>query len=142
METLTIIVLIILGLLFLMVELLLIPGLSIGGIISLGCYSWASYLAFTNHSVVVGGVTVAVIIAISLIAITLSLRAKTWQRLSLNSKIESQSSTPVESRVALGSSGVTLSRLAPMGRVNIDGQNYEAKSTGVYIDTGCDVEVI
>ncbi len=142
MEMLTIIVLILLGLLFLMVELLLIPGASIGGIISLGCYGWASYLAFTKHSMVVGGVVVAIIIVISVIAITLSLRAKTWQRLSLNDKIESRVSSSGSSQLLIGSPAMTLSRLAPMGKISLNGITYEAKSRGEYIDNGCDVEVI
>ncbi len=142
MESLILIVLILLGLLFLVVELLLLPGVSIGGILSLGCYGWAIYLAFTQHSTVAGIIVSTIVAAISLVAITYALRAKTWQRLSLKSKIFSQSSTPAQSSVAMGSEGVALSRLAPMGKVMIENKIYEAKSIGGYIDAQSAIEVI
>ncbi len=142
MELLIIIVLILLGLLFLLVELLLLPGVSIGGVLSLGCYGWSIYLAFTQHSTVAGIVVSTVVAAISFVAITYALRAKTWQRLSLKSKISSQSSAPVQSSVAMGSEGLAFSRLAPMGKVMIDNKIYEAKSIGGYIDAQSTIEVV
>lgn len=142
MEILILIVLILLGLLFLLVELLLLPGLSVGGILSMGCYGWAIYLAFNSHSMAVG-ITVCVLIAIlSLISVVISLRAKTWQRLSLKDKIESQSSTTAQHSVTIGSEGITLSRLAPMGKIAVNGVSYEAKSQGGYVDSNCAIEVI
>lgn len=38
--------------------------------------------------------------------------------------------------------GVTLSRLSPMGKVEIGGRTYEAKSQGAYVDQQRDVEVV
>ena len=42
----------------------------------------------------------------------------------------------------VGDRGVTLSRLSPMGKVEIGGRIYEAKSTDVYIDQRSTVEVV
>ena len=47
-----------------------------------------------------------------------------------------------ETEVALGTLGVTISRLAPMGKVSINGKTYEAKSTDVFIDQKQYVEVV
>ena len=44
--------------------------------------------------------------------------------------------------VAVGAKGVTISRLSPMGKVEIDGKLYEAKSGGEYIDQRTKVEVV
>jgi membrane-bound ClpP family serine protease len=41
-----------------------------------------------------------------------------------------------------GDRGVALGRLAPMGTVVIDGRNYEAKTTGGFVDQHTEVEVI
>ena len=41
-----------------------------------------------------------------------------------------------------GDRGTTVSRLSPMGKVNIGGKVYEAKSTDVYIDQRKEVEVV
>lgn len=130
------------GILFLVAELVLLPGLSIAGIFSLACSGGAVYLAFTNYGVTCGIIVVIVIIIISIIGTIFSLRSKTWQRFALHSKIKSSSMTMPEDKVKIGDKGVTVSRLAPMGKVEINGNIYEAKSMGSYVDPQEPIEVI
>ena len=137
-----IVLLIVLGLLFLVAELLLFPGLSIGGILALVCYGGAIWYAFDSLSVTAGVWTVAVVLMLSLLTVIISLRAKTWQRLTLKQEIDSVSMPKPENEVAIGTLGVTISRLAPMGKVSINGKIYEAKSTDVMIDQKQYVEVV
>lgn len=137
-----IVLLIVLGLLFLVAELLLFPGLSIGGILALVCYGGAIWYAFDSLSVTAGIWTVVAVLALSLLSLIISLRAKTWQRLALKQEIDSVSMPKPETEVALGTLGVTISRLAPMGKVSINGKTYEAKSTDVFIDQKQYVEVV
>jgi len=47
-----------------------------------------------------------------------------------------------DNEVKAGDRGVAVSRLAPMGKVEIGGRIYEAKSTDVYIDQRSTVEVV
>ena len=82
-----IVLLIFFGLLFLVAELVLLPGVSIGAILALVCYGSSIYLAFRDLGPVAGSVVVLVILVLSLIATVVSLRAKTWQRFSLKQKI-------------------------------------------------------
>ena len=86
-----IVLLIFFGLLFLVAELVLLPGVSIGAILALVCYGSSIYLAFRDLGPVAGSVVVLVILVLSLIATVVSLRAKTWQRFSLKQKINSSS---------------------------------------------------
>ena len=137
-----IVLLIVLGLLFLVAELLLFPGLSIGGILALVCYGGAIWYAFDSLSVTAGIWTVVAVLALSLLSLIISLRAKTWQRLALKQEIDSVSMPKPETEGALGTLGVTISRLAPMGKVSINGKTYEAKSTDVFIDQKQYVEVV
>ena len=137
-----IVLLIVLGLLFLVAELLLFPGLSIGGILALVCYGGAIWYAFDSLSVTAGVWTVAVVLMLSLLTVIISLRAKTWQRLTLKQEIDSVSMPKPENEVAIGTLGVTISRLAPMGKVSINCKIYEAKSTDVMIDQKQYVEVV
>lgn len=137
-----IILLVLLGVLFLVAELLLLPGISVGTILSLVCYGSAIYLAFDGFGVVAGAVTVAVVVVLSLLTTVISLRAKTWQRFSLKQEIDSTSMLQPEREIAVGDCGVAVSRLSPMGKVEIKGRIYEAKSTDVYIDQRCSVEVV
>ena len=138
-----IVLLIFFGLLFLVAELVLLPGVSIGAILALVCYGSSIYLAFRDLGPVAGSVVVLVILVLSLIATVVSLRAKTWQRFSLKQKINSSSMpTQPEQELSVGDRGTTLSRLSPMGKIEVKGRTYEAKSLGAYVDPRKEIEVV
>lgn len=136
------VLLVLLGLLFLLVELVLLPGVSVGALLTLVCYGSALYLAFTNFGTTVGLIVLAVILMLSIVAIIFSLRAKTWRRLSLNEEVASSSMPSPEQSLKIGDTGRALSRLAPMGKVDFDGKIFEAKSLDAYIDARSTVEVV
>ena len=73
----------------------------------------------------------------------ISLRAKTWQRFSLKQRVDSSSmpATP-DQELQVGDRGMTLSRLSPMGTVEVGGKVYEAKSLTAYVDPRREVEVV
>ena len=137
-----IIFLVVLGLFFLVAELIFLPGVTFGIILSLVGYAAAIFLGFTRFGTVGGCMVLAIVIALSLVATLLSLRARTWQRFALNDKVEGQSMETPALQVSVGDRGVTISRLSPMGKVNIAGKEYEAKSLDSYIDQRTAVEVI
>lgn len=137
-----IVLLIILGMLFLVAELLLFPGLSIGGILAMVCYGGAIWYAFDALSVTAGVWTIVAVALLSLLSLIFSLRAKTWQRLALKQEIDSVSMPNPESEVAIGAVGVSISRLSPMGKVEVNGKTFEAKSADVFIDQRSKVEVV
>lgn len=142
MNTFYIILLLVLGALFLLAELVLLPGVTIGTILSLICYAGAIYLAFTTFGTTIGVVVIGVVILLSLITTIFSLREKTWQRFSLKQNIDSVSNESPEMDVKIGDRGVAVSRIAPMGKIEIGGKRYEAKSADVLIDQREEVEVI
>ncbi len=143
MDIIALILLILFGLLFLVVEILLLPGVSVGGILAAACYGTAIYLSFANHSVAMGVSVTIIIIAVSTLAIIWSLKAKTWRKLALNQKITSSSNDlPEQKNIKIGDQGTTLSRLSPMGKIQIAGDAFEAKSQGEYIDQRQEVEVV
>lgn len=136
-----VIFLVLLGLFFLVAELVFLPGAALGVILSLASYAAATYFAFVRIGMVGGFITLGIILLLSLIATIISLRAKTWQRFALKNKLEGQSmQTPAE-EVRIGDCGVTISRLSPMGKVLIGGKEYEAKSAEAYIDQRTEVTV-
>ncbi|MDE6569039.1 MAG: NfeD family protein [Alistipes sp.] len=137
-----IILLIFFGLLFLIAELVLLPGISIAALLSLVCYGSSVYLAFRDYDSSTGCIVVGAILVLSLVAVIVSLRAKTWQRFSLEQKIPASSMPEPEKELQLGVRGKSVSRLSPMGKVEIGGRTYEAKSQDVYIDPRSEVEVV
>lgn len=138
-----IILLILFGVLFLIAEIVLLPGISIGGILALVCYGSSIYMAFRDYGPLTGALVTLTILILSIAATVVSLRAKTWQRFSLKQQIDSSSMrTPEEDLVRVGDRGVTLSRLSPMGKVEIGGRIYEAKSLDRYVDPRAEIEVV
>ncbi len=137
----SILLLTLLGILFVVAELLLLPGISIAGILALVCEGSAIYLAFRDFDTWVAvGITV-VILLLTLLAVLILLRRKTWQRFSLQQQLHQSSADEPSRTLRPGDRGTTVSRLAPMGKISVGGTLYEAKSEDRYIDPRCEVEV-
>ena len=143
MELFYLVLWIVLGLLFLVAELVLLPGVSVGALLALVCDGFAIWLGFRDFGTTGGAVVIVAVLVLSLVVTVVSLRAKTWQRFSLRQEIRS-SSTPVlpSEELHAGDRGKTLSRLSPMGKVEIGGRIYEAKSLDAYVDPRREVEVV
>ena len=142
MDILIVSALVLLGAFFLVIELLILPGVSIGVLLSIASNVGAGYIAFTRLGVTAGVITIVTMVVLSTIALCFSLRAKTWRRLTLNDKLESSSAKSASIQLSVGDVGESVSRLAPMGRVVINGKNYEAKSVGEYIGEHTPIEVV
>jgi membrane-bound ClpP family serine protease len=138
-----IITLIALGALLLVAEIILLPGLTVAGIGGFIAYGVAIFLGFEHYGTGGGFIVVGVIVAVSALSIALSLRAKTWQRLALKQQIDGISQSSPELEVKTGDRGMAVTRLAPMGKVLINNETYEAKSLGdLYVDQKTEVEVV
>jgi len=134
--------LILVGGLMLIVELVLLPGITLAAIGALGCYGGAAWMAWDRHGPRGLIVVVAAVIVVTVVATWFSLRAKTWQRFALGTKIEGRSQEAPQRKVKVGDRGVAQGRLAPMGTVEIGGATYEAKTTGSLVDQRTEVEVV
>ncbi len=116
-----IIFLVLLGVFFLVVEMMLLPGVTIGTILSIISYAVAVYIGFDRFGITGGGITLAAVIIVSLVAIIISLRGKTWRRLSLKQKIESSS---METNVRMGQNRTAANTVRIF---RIDQQNIRAQ---------------
>ena len=126
--------LIILGLLLFLAELVLLPGITIAAVGAFCCLVGAAAWAFVDGGLVVGFTVLGIIVGLLIVLTALFLRPRTWNRLALRTHIDSQ--------VEVGVQGTTLTRLAPMGKVQIGEQIFEAKSLDSYIDPRQQVRVI
>ena len=138
-----IISLIIIGGLLLVAELVLIPGLSIAGIGALISYGISIYFGFNDYGTSGGIITIIAIIVLSILLTAISLRARTWHRLTLTQEIDGICQEQPEKKVKIGDKGLAITRLAPMGKVEINGDTFEAKSLGdKYLDPKTEVEIV
>lgn len=134
MDILIIASLIIAGLILFIIEVFLLPGISIAGIISAICLLYANYYAFDTMGTLPGCITLA-ISAIGVIAITVwFMRSKTVDNLSLKQTIDYKPEPLKGLNLKAGDEGVSLTRLALIGNAEFDGNIIEVRSTGDFIE--------
>ncbi|MBN2742581.1 NfeD-like partner-binding protein [Breznakibacter xylanolyticus] len=142
MTTLVIVLLILTGLILLLLEFFVIPGVTVVGVA--GALLIAAGIFFTYRNFGPGGGHIALIITLlaGLVMVLLALRSKTWDRLALKSEIDSNITTVDESCVKEGDDGITISRLNPIGKAQIGNQIIEAHCPGHFIDEKTPVQVV
>jgi len=137
-----IIVLILIGIFLFLVEFLLVPGVTVAGIAGFILLVGAVYFGYNSLGTPEGHYVLAGTVILSLIVIGYALRARTWKRLMLDSTISGKVSSYEEEKVKVGDEGVTVTRLNPMGKVLINGEFLEARSTGAYIEQKKKIKVV
>ncbi|MFI3319155.1 MAG: NfeD family protein [Rikenellaceae bacterium] len=127
--------LIILGVVATLVEMLLLPGLTIGALFALAFFTGAVYVSFESYGVSGGLTTIMTIFGVGAVAVLWALRSKTWERVKLRQRLaKSRAKTSPNEVLRRGDIGETVSRLSPMGAVRFMGMMYEAKSLSGVID--------
>lgn len=142
MDILIIILLIIAAVILFLVELFVVPGISIAGILAGVCALIANYYAFAHVGTGAGFLTLAVTAVASIGSLVWFMRSKTLDRLSLRQNITSKIDRSAEARVRPGDTGVTTTRLALIGYAEIGGNIVEVKSTGELLDEHTPVRVV
>jgi len=132
--------LILLGLVLLLVELLLVPGVGIAGIAGLCSLGAACWYSWTQFGQTTGLIVTGICAVLVLIILFYVLRAKTWKRFALETNIDA---TVEHSVVSEGQEGVTASRLAPSGMARFDDASVEVKSANNdMVEAGVKITVI
>lgn len=138
---LVVVTLILIGLAFLLLEILVIPGTGVAGIVGfilIGIGVWQAYTyygAATGHWVL-GGTIVGTVAVLAY-----SLRAKTWRRISLKSEIESKVNLIDEDKLKPGDPGKSISRLVPTGKAVFNNEFYEVRTMGEFLDPDVDIVI-
>lgn len=134
MEVLIIVALIVAGLLLFIVEVFLIPGISISGIASAICLLYGNYYAFDSLGVTAGFITLAAT-ALGCIGITIwFMHSKTVDKLSLKKTLDYKIDPLKDLDINVGDEGVAITRLALIGNAEINGHIIEVRSADGLID--------
>ena len=141
MEIAVVFILLLVGVILLLVEMFLIPGLSIAGIGGVIFLGGAIYYAYAFIGAEAGHLTLVGAAIMMIIAVWIFLRSKALERMSLKTEIDSKNDPLKDIDVKVGDVGLTSSRLAPMGKIKIDGHIVEAKATDDFIDENTEVIV-
>ncbi|OFY52367.1 MAG: hypothetical protein A2X22_00565 [Bacteroidetes bacterium GWF2_49_14] len=137
-----IILMILAGLVLFLLELLVIPGISVAGIGALIMMGAAVFLSFSLFDSITGFLVLFGVLVSMGVTIVLTFRSKTWKRVSLNTEMNSRVKEEHDWNIRVGDRGVTLTRLNPAGTVQIGKDRVEGRSQGHFIDQQTPVEVI
>ena len=142
MTILIILALIVLGIVMLMLELAVIPGFTVFGVAAIGILGYSVYLAFINYGIWAGiGVLVALIVLLPVLFMKF-FKTKAGRKMQLESVIDGKVNQIEYSKINVGDKGKALGRLAPMGKIEVNGYVAEGKSLGNYIPEGSEIEIV
>ncbi len=134
-----VITLVIAGIILILAEIFLIPGIGAAGILGLLALCGSSYYAFACLGTAAGVITTLVNIVLISVLLFYALRAKTWKRLQLDTVIDNK---PEEESVGVGDRGKAVTRLGPVGTARINDKSFEITALEGMIDAGTEIEVV
>lgn len=142
MSILAIILLILLGLLLLLIEFAVIPGVTIAGIGGFLLLGGAVYVAFAEYGKLAGFITLVIVLILAPAMVYYFFKSRTGQKMILQKNIDGKIDLINKEKIAIGDTGRSIGRLAPMGKVKINGETVEAQSTGAFIDHNSAIRVL
>lgn len=134
-----IILLIVLGLIFILLELLIVPGSTVVGVIGALLMIAGIWFVFSKHGTAAGIYVLSGSIGITLLIVYIGLKTNTWKKFSLETKLHGKVNTFEHAELNVGDSGKTVSRLAPSGKALINGNYVEVHTQGEFIDPNTDI---
>jgi len=136
MTILIILFLIFLGIVLLLLEFAVIPGVTIAGIGGVLLLGASVYLAFDTY-----GVT-AFVLVVSPLLVVRFFKGRTGKKMVLESEISGRVDQIDANAIQPGDEGITIGRLAPTGKVRIKDQTMEGKSIVGFIDQQVPIRVV
>jgi len=142
MNILIILLLIFLAFVLLLIEFTVLPGSTIAGIGSILLFAYSIYMAFTSYGALTGFLALGFVIIVAPILIVKLFKGKTGKKMVLSTVLTGIANQIDHEKVKVGDIGLTIGRLAPMGKIKVNGEVVEVRSTGTYVDPGERVRII
>jgi membrane-bound ClpP family serine protease len=142
MDIIIIVALCFIGIALVLVEIFLIPGLTITALTGAAFAIAGIYYAFRNYGVLGGSITFVSTVTIIGIAFVYLVKSKALDRISLKTDIGSTVASGDSLEIAVGDEGISISRLNPMGKVRVNNITMEAKTLGEFVDENTEIVVL
>jgi len=142
MNLIIILFLILLGIVLLLIEFTILPGITIAGVGGFMLFAYSIYLAFTSYGNLAGFLTLAFVLIMSPLLIIWLFKGKSGKKMMLKTVLRGVANEINEEKVKIGDIGITVGRLAPMGKIKVNEEVVEVKSTGTFVDPGEKVRII
>ena len=136
-----IVFLIIAAIILILVEIFLLPGITMAGVGGFLFAAGGIIFAYTV-STTIGNVTFIAALVGFATAFFFLLRNRSFSKVALNTNVDSHVTSVIDLGVKEGDEGVTTSRLAPIGKAIFHNVQVEAKSEGEFMDENVPVVVV
>ena len=120
--------LILAGIVFLLLEIMVVPGATVVGLFGVGLVIAGVVVSFNYYGAEVGIMTILGALAVSLVSIGIALRSNTWKKAMHSSVLEGRVNLVEADKVVKGDEGTSITRLNPMGKALIKEDYYEVTS--------------
>lgn len=132
-----------LGVVLLLVEIFLLPGITIAGIAGGLSLLGGVIYAFLYIGSGAGFISIGASVALGAGAFVYLIKSNAMSRIALNTDIEAKVDQTELKKLQAGDRGLALSRLNPIGKAEFDGIVVEAKSIdGEFIEDGVELEIV
>ena len=138
----SIILLIICGIAFIIIELIFVPGTTVLGILGLLALVGGVFISFTNFGRETGIWILVGTSVFSILALVYSLRAGTWKKFALKSTMNSKVNENEKAELRVGMEGKSTSDLRPMGTAEFLDKLFEVQTNGNYLEAGTTIEIV
>ncbi len=134
---------ILLGIVLLLVELFLLPGITIAGIAGSLVLIGGVIYAYAHLGNTGGNITLATTAAVLTVSFVWLVKSKSLRKIALKTEITESVDNADLKKIKPGDIGISLSRLNPIGKVMINDIILEGKSMdGELIDEDIEIEVM
>lgn len=142
MEWFSILLLIIMGLALLIVELIFIPGTTIIGLLGMIFIIVGVYFGFEAYGTTTGMYILAGTLILTGVTLYLGFKSNAWEQFSLKTSMQGKFNEGLSDSLNLGDEGVATSTLKPIGKAEINDNEYEVTSMGGFLDSGEKIKII
>lgn len=143
LEIIIIVFLILFGVILLMAEIFILPGITIAGIAGAICLAGGSVYAFLYVGDTAGYITILISVIAFVGTLIYLLKSNAMSHIALKADIDSVVDQAELKQLNVGDIGISISRLNPIGKARFNDSIIEVKSvTSEYIDEGVEIEIV
>ncbi len=117
------------GLVFLLVEILITPGIVLGAI-GIGFMTFGIVKSYSTYGPETGNIVLVSVFVLTIFIVFLALKGGVWKRMASTDTISSKAHENVEDLVSVGDKGKALSALRPSGSAIFGGKKVEVHTNG------------
>ncbi|MDR0864075.1 MAG: hypothetical protein LBO74_03970 [Candidatus Symbiothrix sp.] len=143
MDIAIVVILCLLGIVLILLEIFLIPGLTITIVAGAAAAIAGVYLAFSRLGTTAGIITLVAMLLVFGIAFVYLVKSKALDNtIALKTDINSTVASKDSLGIAEGDEGVCISRLNPVGKVRVNNITMEGRSLGDFMDENTGIVVV